>query len=543
MKLRLMSATAMGLLAASGFVGMAEAQGVTGDECRDGVDDMGNVIDSALECGDDAEATAISATALGDRAMATAQSATAVGFLAEAKAFGGTALGDRAKVLEGADDSVAIGREAVVAAGTDRSIAIGLSAFVEGRPVPSGEDADLFGNESVALGYNSEVRGNGSIALGGNAEAIGNDSIALGRNARVGEYGSNPQMTVDNPVHGSVAIGGDFDGTDGGAYALHDNSVALGADSVTAAVDSVSVGYAADPLAPDDFLTRRIMNVKDGELDTDAATVGQVGALIEASAKCRDGMNAFGVVQDRSLECGGGAIASAQDTTALGDSAEASQRYATALGRRATADSEGSTALGADAYVGEGAERGVAVGDEAFIEDDTDYAIAIGQNAYVEGRPVTTDEDDDGIGNSAIAIGREAYVFGNESTAFGPEASTSGNHSAAFGDGARVGVSVFGVPDTPIDGGLALGGDLNGDGIGADVQHRNSVALGADSVTAAVDSVSVGYAADPLTPDDFLTRRIMNVKDGELDTDAATVGQVGALIEASAKCRDGTTSS
>ncbi|MGI4815580.1 MAG: YadA-like family protein [Janthinobacterium lividum] len=68
----------------------------------------------------------------------------------------------------------------------------------------------------------------------------------------------------------SVAIGH-------GAHALHRNALALGAGSVTAAEDTVSVGSEQQ--------TRRIMHVTPGLADSDAATLGQLAPLSQQMAE------------------------------------------------------------------------------------------------------------------------------------------------------------------------------------------------------------------------------------------------------------------
>ena len=122
---------------------------------------------------------------------------------------------------------------------------------------------------SVAIGYKAHA-GNlesitnrrWSVAIGYEASAIYDHSIAIGALAKIDDefsiaIGNNSSAGADS----STAIGWK-------AKSDYENSVAIGADSSTSESNSVSVGSSTNK--------RKIMYVKDGVADSDAATVGQL---------------------------------------------------------------------------------------------------------------------------------------------------------------------------------------------------------------------------------------------------------------------------
>jgi autotransporter adhesin len=91
-----------------------------------------------------------------------------------------------------------------------------------------------FGTSTAAA---AQAGGTDSIAIGGNAAASANGAIAIGR----------------------------------GAYATASNAVAIGVNSVASGANTFAVGSSLS--------TRRIVNVADGTVATDAATVGQMDQM------------------------------------------------------------------------------------------------------------------------------------------------------------------------------------------------------------------------------------------------------------------------
>ncbi|MEL7320066.1 MAG: hypothetical protein AAFN04_15670, partial [Pseudomonadota bacterium] len=486
------------------------------------------------------------------------------------------AIGLDAEVETNAVSSIAIGESASIIEGTDFAIAIGRGALVQGRDVDLSEDDDTVGNFGIAIGDSAALYGSESVVLGAGANVSGNQSLAIGANSQVGRFvevpGSSP---IDLPVHGSVAIGGDFDGDGLGAYAQHDNSVALGADSTTSAENTVSVGRVDDiATGEDETIRRRIMNVDDGVLRTDAATVGQVADAV-AAANPYIAINSSGTTP----------MATGENAIAIGQESNVG------------ADTEGSLAIGLNSSVRDGSDHSMAFGQNATVLGGTEafdqfgapdpdgvgnFNLGIGAFSYVEGGnsssvgggAFTIGLGATAVGHSAgvqgdfsLSSGYSAYVSGDQSIALGSFSTVNGgpdplddlapplpasNAIAIGGDGSGDGVGAFAGADAAIafgadaaslgesslaigqyatvtegtDFSIAIGGDADGDLVGAQAMHANSIALGADSVTEVENSLSLGDSTNGLT------RRIMNVSDGVLRTDAATVGQVADAVAA-----------
>ena len=154
----------------------------------------------------------------------------------------------------------------------------------------TGNDANAFGSNAVAIGVNATSSGADAIAVGTNsiasqsgAIAIGTTSQATGRNAIA--IGSNAVAT------GSVAVGVNTRASNGGAAfgddavasgansaalgpgatAVAPNSVAIGSGSVNTVENTVSVGSSGNE--------RRITNVEAGVSPTDAVNVSQLNGM------------------------------------------------------------------------------------------------------------------------------------------------------------------------------------------------------------------------------------------------------------------------
>lgn len=195
----------------------------------------------------------------------------------------------------------------------NKNIICGDGAKVENKgfdPLP--ENAIVMGNgavsnadNSIAIGSNAKVTntdtinpGFGAVAIGDSAEANCSGAIALGRLAKASTYfctavGSGAVAQGS----GSVSLGNNAKANEGqstaigfGARAEKFDSVAIGSNSVADEEYTVSVGggevWVYDSSSDTNvkkFLKRKIVNVADGEADTDAATVGQVKSMIAAS--------------------------------------------------------------------------------------------------------------------------------------------------------------------------------------------------------------------------------------------------------------------
>ena len=165
----------------------------------------------------------------------------------------GTALGSNAKA--GGQNGTAVGEEATVAGDNGAAFGYQAKADVDSTAIGTIATAGYNGaGESVAIGKGANVQDKQGVALGNNTEILAEQGTALGYNANVTWNGKN--------------------------------SVALGAGSIANEEDVVSVGRAAGQGGniSNPAITRRIVNVADGKVATDAATVGQLDAKVKGAS-------------------------------------------------------------------------------------------------------------------------------------------------------------------------------------------------------------------------------------------------------------------
>ncbi|HAX1983138.1 TPA: hypothetical protein JW546_004940, partial [Escherichia coli] len=140
-----------------------------------------------------------------------------------------------------------------------------------------GHDAIAFGTSATAVGEGAYARENNTTAVGAYSSANAANSSALGVASQA--YGKN-SVAVGAAAHvakdaaNSVAVGA-------GANATHKNSVALGTQSVTTRDDEVNIGYKNSQGTG----TRVLGGLSDGQLATDAATVGQLNQTKQTAQK------------------------------------------------------------------------------------------------------------------------------------------------------------------------------------------------------------------------------------------------------------------
>lgn len=187
---------------------------------------------------------------------------------------GSIAIGDGNE--SGRNDQVAmtIGSENKVTG--KNSIAIGYSI--------NGQNNDVSGDYSVAVGFGHKVSGNNSGAFGdpnvvtgdssyafGNDNTVnGNNSFVIGNKSQINNSGSLA-IGSKNKISGenSVAIGNNV-------IVGHKNAVAIGEGSMTTADNTVSVGSESNK--------RRITNVAQAEDENDAVNYGQLKSYVAENA-------------------------------------------------------------------------------------------------------------------------------------------------------------------------------------------------------------------------------------------------------------------
>lgn len=224
-----------------------------------------------------AKAIAQNAVAIGTSAgqLGGGTNSTAVGSLANAAGLNASAVGTGSSA--GGDNSSAFGNGA--SAGGLDAVAFGSTANALGaQAVAIGAGSSASASSAVAVGNGSVANQNGAVAMGQGAQATGVDAIAIGHGAvATGSIGVGAAVNAQNggAAFGdfSVATGSNAAALGTGATATHFESVAIGAGSVTTDPRTVSFGSPGNG--------RRLMNVSDGILNSDAPNMGQLRRAVE----------------------------------------------------------------------------------------------------------------------------------------------------------------------------------------------------------------------------------------------------------------------
>jgi autotransporter adhesin len=301
------------------------------------------------------------------------------------------------------------------------------------------------------------------VSVSSAAIASGSEAVAIGG----GAYASKV---------GALAIGS-------GARAINAGSMALGVNSVTTEDNTISVGSEGSE--------RRIMNVADGQLATDVATVGQLDKLQAQLARQSSGVRSMLLGSTSVTDY----IAVSPNTTPAGTTSTDSSLDAMAIGPGATGMGAGSVAIGAGAATSLAGSTSVGSG-----------SAALALNTTVIGADATTNN----YANNAVAIGYKANAQNTDALAIGSATKANAVSSVALGSKASVAKEATNS--------MALGA-------GTTATHIGSVALGANSATDRDNSISVGSSS--------VQRQIVNVAAGTAGTDAVNVSQMNAAIAAS----------
>ncbi len=414
--------------------------------------------------------------------------------------------GNGTATANGKSGAIAIGSGA--SSDSDRSIAIGQGASVK----TDGDDMGNY-NYSVAIGGYTVIEGDSSFAGGEGSKVYGDYSVALGTGSRVGigidgavvaggvdfttVLGANAQGKAANGTvvgaqaylsvgasygtvigsgagvrkANSVAIGAESDVDDSNSVAIGysskiiagaSNSVAIGAGSSATEANTVSVGTSSSQ--------RRIVNVADGEKDTDAVNFGQLSLKANVS-------DVYTQTQIDTIKSG-------LDSQILANTSLINTN-ATSITNLTTTVDDINKYFKVNSPSGNGA---------TIDENETTDAIAIGDAANV----TSVSKLGNGNGYGGIAVGARAKADGTRTVAIGADSKGIGSYT------------------------VALGGY-------AEANAVNSVAIGYGSVANEEGVVSVGSGNNEDTGG-VETRRIINVKAGLYANDATTVGQISSIV-------------
>ncbi len=173
------------------------------------------------------------------------------------------------------------------------------------------------------------------------------------------------------------------------------------------------------------------------------------------------------------VACGVLATATGDQSTAIGPAASATGPDATALGWGANASIHSATALGHSA------------------EASALYSTAVGYSA-------------DATGIQSTAVGRDAQAHSEEATALGGGArilTTDSSAAIAIGNESKVGAASPGA--------IAIGGDMDDDGFGAQALAPGAIALGADVVADIADNLFVGVPVRVVPPSVGVSEKVL----------------------------------
>ncbi|HDP9491285.1 TPA: YadA-like family protein [Escherichia coli] len=366
------------------------------------------------------------------------------------------------------------------------------------------EDASATGVGATAVGYNSVASGDSSVAIGQNSSSTIESGIALGSSSvsnRVILQGSRDTSVTED----GVVIG----------YNTSDGEL-LGA---------LSIG--------DDGKYRQIINVADGSEAHDAVTVRQLQNAIGAVATTPSKYFHANSTEEDSLAVGEDSLAMGAKTIVNGDAGIGiglntlvltDAINGIAIGSNASANHANSIAMGSGSQTTRGAQT-----------DYTAYNMDAPQNSVGEfsvgsedGQRQITNVATGSADTDAVNVGQLKVT--DERVAQNTQSITNLNNQVTNLD-TRVTNIENGIGDIVTTGSTKYF-KTNTDGVDANAQGKDSVAIGSGSIAAADNSVALGTGS---VADEENTisvgsstnqRRITNVAAGKNATDAVNVAQL-----------------
>ncbi|ENR1367690.1 TPA: YadA-like family protein [Escherichia albertii] len=366
------------------------------------------------------------------------------------------------------------------------------------------EDAMASGTGATAVGYNSVASATGSVAIGQDSRSNVESGVALGSGSvsdRVIVKGSRNTSVTGN----GVVIG--YDTTDGEL---------LGA---------LSIG--------DDGKYRQIINVADGSEAHDAVTVRQLQNAIGSVATTPTKYYHANSTAEDSLAVGEDSLAIGAKTIVNGDAG-----IGIGLNTLVLADAINGIAIGSNAHanhansiaMGNGSEttRGAQTGYTAYNMDAPQNSVGEFSVGSEDGQRQITNVAAGSQDTDAVNVGQlkvtDAQVTQNT------QSITNLNTQVGNLD-TRVSTLENGMGDI-ITTGSTKYFKTNTDGVDANAQGKDSVAIGSGSIAAADNSVALGTGSEANEENTVSVgsstnqRRITNVAAGKNDTDAVNVAQL-----------------
>ena len=503
-----------------------------------------NRIENVVGIGNDVKIADSDTVAIGHSAKALGHYGTAIGGYSEASYEGGVAVGYAAK------------------SSSLNTTALGLSAKAESSYATALGSVTSAMNQATAIGYGSKATARGDLVAGYTARTTTNseNSVVLGSSAS----GSNKNVVATGYLSkanglNSVALGS-------GATANNTASIAVGSDSIAKEDNVVSfghdagdkhiiieeyheagyTGYLTDEVSYDSDLNRRLTHIADGINDNDAATVGQINALLQGSTGSYNNTNYVGINSTGGSNVNGEEAIGA-DAVAIGKDAAGVNRDTTAVGSHAWAVASGSVALGADSIATSSDE--VSVGHQGgsyeYMNGNVGHGSSYGASDGGDGslyRRVTNVKD--GVGDhDAVTVGQMNHVVADFATSDSLDTKANIDLDNISDNGVNV-VSAIAQRSTKVIAGQNTNvtvGDNNGTVTYAvNVATNGAIAEGNEGIVTggaiydALQNVSANTGEiTPYTAGDGIaisnTKQISVVKDGEVEhgnTGLVTGGQV-----------------
>ncbi|MEF5091653.1 YadA-like family protein [Escherichia coli] len=366
------------------------------------------------------------------------------------------------------------------------------------------EDASATGVGATAVGYNSVASGDSSVAIGQNSSSTIESGIALGSSSvsnRVILQGSRDTSVTED----GVVIG----------YNTSDGEL-LGA---------LSIG--------DDGKYRQIINVADGSEAHDAVTVRQLQNAIGAVATTPSKYFHANSTEEDSLAVGEDSLAMGAKTIVNGDAGIGiglntlvltDAINGIAIGSNASANHANSIAMGS----GSQTTRGVQTDYTAYNMDAPQNSVGEFSVGSEDGQRQITNVAAGSADTDAVNVGQLKVT--DERVAQNTQSITNLNNQVTNLD-TRVTNIENGIGDIVTTGSTKYF-KTNTDGVDANAQGKDSVAIGSGSIAAADNSVALGTGS---VADEENTisvgsstnqRRITNVAAGKNATDAVNVAQL-----------------
>ncbi|EFD9245134.1 hypothetical protein F0M45_14040 [Escherichia coli] len=366
------------------------------------------------------------------------------------------------------------------------------------------EDASATGVGATAVGYNSVASGDSSVAIGQNSSSTIESGIALGSSSvsnRVILQGSRDTSVTED----GVVIG----------YNTSDGEL-LGA---------LSIG--------DDGKYRQIINVADGSEAHDAVTVRQLQNAIGAVATTPSKYFHANSTEEDSLAVGEDSLAMGAKTIVNGDAGIGiglntlvltDAINGIAIGSNASANHANSIAMGS----GSQTTRGAQTDYTAYNMDAPQNSVGEFSVSSEDGQRQITNVAAGSADTDAVNVGQLKVT--DERVAQNTQSITNLNNQVTNLD-TRVTNIENGIGDIVTTGSTKYF-KTNTDGVDANAQGKDSVAIGSGSIAAADNSVALGTGS---VADEENTisvgsstnqRRITNVAAGKNATDAVNVAQL-----------------